>query len=235
MISEQVYCFFDSKSTIWVSVGLKWVSLFEFGISDSLKWYSLFWFQMYYDKWWKNHNHNLDEEERVTLAGCPRKSQTLDQVKKLSWKLQKRANSFSFSKPCEIKLETKEKKQNVFVLNWFVISGAKLQSNDRYLAWIAVPIWQWKSLDYEVFSDLTSLLNFIGIIFPWLGIEPRVISRMVRFGRPPSHLFTHTKVLILPQRETFGHSSKTHFIYLRLQNPSIGSSGQSMIVSYYST
>jgi hypothetical protein len=37
-------------------------------------------FQMYYDKWWKNHNHNLDDEERVTLAGCPRKSQTLDQV-----------------------------------------------------------------------------------------------------------------------------------------------------------
>ena len=36
--------------------------------------------QMYYDKWWKNHNHNLDDEERVTLAGCPRKSQTLDQV-----------------------------------------------------------------------------------------------------------------------------------------------------------
>ena len=35
---------------------------------------------MYYDKWWKNHNHNLDDEERVTLAGCPRKSQTLDQV-----------------------------------------------------------------------------------------------------------------------------------------------------------
>ena len=35
---------------------------------------------MYYDKWWKNHNHNLDDEERVSLAGCPRKSQTLDQV-----------------------------------------------------------------------------------------------------------------------------------------------------------
>ncbi len=35
---------------------------------------------MYYDKWWKNQNHNLDEEERVTLAGCPRRSQTLDQV-----------------------------------------------------------------------------------------------------------------------------------------------------------
>lgn len=37
--------------------------------------------QMYYDKWWKNHNHDLEDEDQALLAGCPRKSQTIDQVK----------------------------------------------------------------------------------------------------------------------------------------------------------
>jgi hypothetical protein len=36
---------------------------------------------MFYDKWWKNHNHDLEDEDQALLAGCPRKSQTIDQVK----------------------------------------------------------------------------------------------------------------------------------------------------------
>ncbi len=53
---------------------------------------------MYYDKWWKNHNHDLEDEDQALLAGCPRKSQTIDQVKSFEPKAlnQSHINHFIF-------------------------------------------------------------------------------------------------------------------------------------------